>query len=508
MAAPGRIQVLPQISQETYDQVVRENIDEFEMEPDEAVEDASQQFISQGIDLSNILKRVPGDGDENSDAKHPAMVALGEYTEMIAKDSVDPESVQTLMDAMIAHFKDKAVRHLVSSNGGVAVLLAGCEKFVSSEKSTTEMIAAFNGLAALVYEHPDILGKVQQTCLEVASGETATPTPEITRIIVLLGLTEEVPEAQTVLLKVVRYGCFMHESNRQAFVKGNIIRTCLNAAEKHFASDATILQAMLCLRNLTKDDDVRVPFGKGMEHANMIAQDNNGLERLLTVLSSCYNAESPNAATASELFKTLSQLANRDEFCKKIVDLGCLDYVLPAMQTFPNNESVAYGGCTLLRAVAGNDAVKQIIGARGGIALIIETMNTHMKVEKIAEQGAAALAAITLKTSSNATAIADAEGQHILVKLMYMYPDAQKLQRQVCLALRNMVVRNPELIEPVLGQGAESAINVCLKNHSKTCGDEAKAALVVLQCKVNLKELWKGEMRQNDREIDGSKRVH
>ena len=35
-------------------------------------------------------------------------------------------------------------------------------------------------------------------------------------------------------------------------------------------------------------------------------------------------------------------------------------------------------------------------------------------------------------------------------------------------------VRNPEFIEEVLGQGAESALNICLEKHPKVCGDEAK----------------------------------
>jgi hypothetical protein len=57
MAQPKRI------SQETFDAVVRENIDEFEMDLDEAVADARQQFESQGVDLSNLITtfvREPG----------------------------------------------------------------------------------------------------------------------------------------------------------------------------------------------------------------------------------------------------------------------------------------------------------------------------------------------------------------------------------------------------------------------------------------------------------------
>lgn len=36
------------ITQETFDAVVRENMEEFEMEPDEALSEAVQQFESQG----------------------------------------------------------------------------------------------------------------------------------------------------------------------------------------------------------------------------------------------------------------------------------------------------------------------------------------------------------------------------------------------------------------------------------------------------------------------------
>ena len=67
---------------------------------------------------------------------------------------------------------------------------------------------------------------------------------------------------------------------------------------------------------------------------------------------------------------------------------------------------------------------------------------------------------------------------------MYMHPKAAKMQRMACMALRNTVVRNPELIDAVLGEGAESAINACLANHPKDCKDEAKAALRDLKCKV------------------------
>lgn len=44
-----------QIAQETFDDAVQENITEFEMDPEEAVREAVQQFESQGIINSFIF---------------------------------------------------------------------------------------------------------------------------------------------------------------------------------------------------------------------------------------------------------------------------------------------------------------------------------------------------------------------------------------------------------------------------------------------------------------------
>lgn len=46
------------ITQDTFDAVVKENMDEFEMSAEEALADSIQQFESQGISLANIIKEV------------------------------------------------------------------------------------------------------------------------------------------------------------------------------------------------------------------------------------------------------------------------------------------------------------------------------------------------------------------------------------------------------------------------------------------------------------------
>lgn len=45
---------MKRITQTTFDEVIRENIEEFELEKDEAIREAVAQFRKQGIDLTNI----------------------------------------------------------------------------------------------------------------------------------------------------------------------------------------------------------------------------------------------------------------------------------------------------------------------------------------------------------------------------------------------------------------------------------------------------------------------
>lgn len=68
------------ITQETFDAVVKENIDEFEMDLDEAVSDAKQQFESQGVDLSNLITSfVLEEGSEGSEGLRHSNPVKGRF---------------------------------------------------------------------------------------------------------------------------------------------------------------------------------------------------------------------------------------------------------------------------------------------------------------------------------------------------------------------------------------------------------------------------------------------
>ena len=61
------------------------------------------------------------------------------------------------------------------------------------------------------------------------------------------------------------------------------------------------------------------------------------------------------------------------------------------------------------------------------------------------------------------------------------------------MAMRNMVSRNQDHCALFLAAGAEECVR---QVRNKACQDIAKAALRDLGCKVELKELWKGEGKE------------
>ena len=68
------------ITQETFDQAVKENVEDLEMELDEAIEDAVETFEAQGVDLSNIVREGAAGGN-------PVLARATRIKEMAEKGS-------------------------------------------------------------------------------------------------------------------------------------------------------------------------------------------------------------------------------------------------------------------------------------------------------------------------------------------------------------------------------------------------------------------------------------
>ncbi|NXU78218.1 ARMC6 protein, partial [Oreotrochilus melanogaster] len=293
-----------QIAQETFDDAVQENITEFEMDPEEAVREAVQQFESQGVDLSNIVKAVQQPASENGQRqKHEILLTLDSLGRAVA-DSDLPEMAEQLGVFTEQCKEQLAFRYLAGQNGAYPVVFSACQ-LASGDRSL--MLKAFSTLSALLDGQPDLLDSDGQELLLQTLKEF-----------------KEDAEMMVVGIRCVRHACLKHEQNRQDFVKGGILPVLTGAIIQHGDSADVVRTASSALRIMTFDDDIRVPFGHAHDHAKMIVLENDGLR----VLIEAAKAFTDNSSVLSELCATLSRLSVRNEFCQEIVALGGLDFMV------------------------------------------------------------------------------------------------------------------------------------------------------------------------------------
>jgi DNA polymerase III delta prime subunit len=104
------------ISQETFDDVVRENMEEFDMESKEALADAISQFNKQGVDLSSI--DISG-----GIGRQEVLDAIAALNDSVSGKKADAEVIESIQAVAKLCAKDHEYsarnRIFVMNNGGV-----------------------------------------------------------------------------------------------------------------------------------------------------------------------------------------------------------------------------------------------------------------------------------------------------------------------------------------------------------------------------------------------------
>ena len=103
------------------------------------------------------------------------------------------------------------------------------------------------------------------------------------------------------------------------------------------------------------------------------------------------------------------------------------------------------------------------------------------------DTGLATLSSIGLRQPENCVAIVAKHGVPLILTAMQRLPNSVNVQRSGCLALRNLVSRNKEHVDVILGAGAEDVVLACRLRHP-ACNDVAFAALRDLGCAANYKK--------------------
>ncbi|XP_068127379.1 armadillo repeat-containing protein 6 isoform X2 [Hyperolius riggenbachi] len=456
------------ITQETFDAVVQENLDMFDMQPEEAVIEAVQQFESQGVDLTNIIKEFRTQSENGEEAPDHGILQTLE----LLRESVESGSVSNFSDLLVK-FGDQcklgmAHRYLAGQKLAYAVVL---DAWKLSQENRRALLNALYAMSCLADGQPDLLEGVGQELL-------------------IRNLKKYSGDADVTLMaiRLIRHVCLKHEQNRQDLVKAGILRCLTEAITNHGTDPDVVREACSALRIMTLDDDIRVPFGHAHDHAKMIVLENGGLKLLIEAAKGFTD----NVGVLSELCATISRLCVRNEFCQDVVDLGGLNFMVALLADCIDHQELVKQMLNAIKAIAGNDDVKDAIVNCGGTDLIVLAMSRHLCNAQICEQGCAALAMLALRKPENCKVIMEGGGALTALQAMKAHPKDVNVQKQACMVIRNLVSRTRDFSQSILEMGAESLILQARRNH-KDCDDVAKAALRDLGCKVELRELWTGQ---------------
>ncbi|XP_074292932.1 uncharacterized protein LOC141619811 [Silene latifolia] len=433
------------ISQEAFDELVRENVEELGLDRSEAVEDAIETLTLQGVDLSGIIT-------SDSDTPHPVLETLNKLKE-------DDLSVTLLHHfSLLCAAPDDAA--IASRNGAVETLTS-----ISSKLSTSSdpklVISALSALSSLLRD--------------VQSNETFARCggPDI---IVAIILSKQQQQQDSVDLlnacfSVIAASATGSEILKESFVNLNVDQLIINAF--NHIQPPTIPAALYdAIRVLLTSDDHRVAasqvFGYARRFAKLGIADAlaNSLRQGLT---------SSSLVSASVALKAV---VVNDDICRSVADKGGIDAVLQCIDDSGEeyNTAVARSCCSLLCKLAGSDHNKSAIVEKRGIDRLIRLSARFADDPSVIQEVMYIISVLCLRSPNHATRAMEAGAGDLAIQVMQTFPASQQLQKNACLMIRNLVVRNPENRKNLLDNGVEQIIRKARKSHGN-CKDAATDAL-------------------------------
>ncbi|XP_072751306.1 armadillo repeat-containing protein 6 homolog [Anoplolepis gracilipes] len=448
------------ITQEAYDEEIKELMEGLGLTEEEAVEDAIKCFEMKGIDLSNIITDLVLE-----DKYKQIVTCLEQLTRAVNDKSYEcvPETLQELQTEL-----DKDIRYRVFAGkrkcyNVLIDLLKDCEKNHAIFKSALETIAS------LMTGYPDLLdddGIALQTEILERHHDTAI---------------------LQCLLHWIRECCIKHELNRQKIFDTNIFEKLKKILVREDVGANDIKGACSVIRALVLDDDIRHEYGKAHEHATIMAKG------ALDVLTELLTRFKKDTKIVGDLMITLAALIVRNEFCQEVEDAGGLKFILDIMTDYPDSEKLNWQALKLLKALAGNDNVKSHIVTSGCAPLIVSAISRMKRSENVVTAGLSCISALSLRSSSNSGVFYDCGAAQVIVDAMKAYPNNVNVLKHASWAIRNMSVRNRSESKEFLVYGVEEVLRDALRLHGPKLEDNMKAALRDLGLKVDLKERWTGK---------------
>lgn len=443
-------EIYARISQQTFDETVIDNIEQLDMTPEEALQDAIDQFEKQNVNLSNILKRMPGQ-DQMADppvltlTKKLAQLALGDadldeaveelnfgggtlklrFRPCADEAAAEVGKVARALRAELvtdgAAKRDEANCALAGHNGAVDALVSAA---LATLRASKPLVAVLDTLAVLLMD---------------AENRERLDVRGIAAVVVMLRAHAAAPAPLAAAFRVARAAMLNHERYRLLFVgSGGLVKLAVAALVDHPENPSPFLAACGAIRATTLDDDARVKASKGIEHAKSAVT----LKALPPLLAAARGPMARDDAHCAELLATLSRLAVTDEICTRLARMDALRLAIDELSNHMTDAKVAKQACFFLSNISGNDECKRAIVAGNGHVAIIQAMHLHPNNGPMQVDAVAALGNMALRMPDNCTAIYEAGGLGAIVSAFTQHLAIIRMQNKG--AARRAQPRRPQ----------------------------------------------------------------
>ncbi|KAI3675276.1 hypothetical protein L1987_84864 [Smallanthus sonchifolius] len=442
------------ISQQAFDEMIKENIDDLGMEPMEALTDAIETLTLQGVDLSGIVTdTLPGE-------TNPVVQSLDRIKQLQCSDWSDEavvDEVLGLLNTLISmsRAEGSGSAAIATRNGGVDLMCSVCSKLRASGRHSA-LVSALDALAAFLHD-------LQSTETFRQSGG-----PKIL-IEILTNGTQNVNILNSGF-SVVAAASTGNEVIKESFVELHIDELMVTIMKKY--TKGSIPSIYDAIRVLLAADDNRVVASQVYGYARQFAKI--GIAEALV--------ESLNDGISSPGFVSttiaLKAVAVNDEICRSVAENGGIDSLLICIDEsgVQGNKLVAKACCSLLSKLAGSDFNKSAIVERGGLNRLITLSSRLADDPSVLQEVMTIICTLCLRSPANASLAMEAGAGDLAIQSMQKFPNSHQLQKNSCLMIRNLVARNPENRPILLSNGIEKIIRNAKENH-KSCRDAAVAAL-------------------------------
>ncbi|CAN4088852.1 unnamed protein product [Withania somnifera] len=439
------------ISQQAFDELVRENIEDLGMDPTEAFEDAIQTLTLQGVDLSGIVTSILGSGEEN-----PVIQSLERLKEL-DRDENDVKEIVEWLNKLndVCNVDGSGNAAIASKNGAVELVCSLCGKLESG--------GFIQGLVSVLKTLASLLHDLQSTEIFRKSNG-----PEM-----VMNILNNRKENLSILnsgFSVVSAAATGNEVLKQAFMNLKIDELILQCLREFSRGSIPCLYD--AVRVLLTSDDKRVVASEVYGYARRFAKIGI-VEALVDSLHEGIKA--PCLVSAAVALKAI---AVNDDICRAVADNGGVDAILRCIDDSgeQGEKVVAITCCSLLSKLAGSDINKSAIVDKDGMDKLMKLATRFSDDPTVLHEVMSMITVLSLRSPHNAACAIEAGAGDVVIQAMLRFPESELLLRSCCFMIRNLVVRNPENRTILLGNGIEELIRKAKMNY-KSCKNAATDAL-------------------------------